>query len=438
MGASLGMGLILIILGAVWIFLLLWTLRPPTPRFSALISFVLLLGVSAVLGYIFYTKVLEKNPNPMKVQLARFVTEDKLIYLGDFVPGLFDLNYIYRIDTDGETEEIKEEWVAFYQYDVRIPESGVPLGPFGGAVYDYGICRPPAVNSYELVPVNYDYLAQNKINVQVENIIPYADPVSGGVDRPEVIVNGLTREVLTDLNIFRKTGVGLDCFQLQQWQTAHPGEVFPNPFRYASIGSFRGNNRVQRQGSTVTVVDRAPFERSQITIRRQYRPENGSYYRPGTQILLDPVEYGLTFAQGVPDEVAQVYYPEKAVLAFYLNLTQDEQQLQEANGYLSTDAQAIFDIETDYFGLAMPRDELARVLVLEIRYEPNVEAEQLHMERQVTVTVVGVDKAGNIDWAHPCQVTWGVIGAEKVGALPYNCEWRLDWYQSTCPPPASK
>jgi hypothetical protein len=81
---------------------------------------------------------------------------------------------------------------------------------------------------------------------------------------------------------------------------------------------------------------------------------------------------------------------------------------------------------------------LARVLVLEIRYDPDVEAEQLHRERQVMVTVVGVDRDGNIDWDHPCQVTWGVIGVERLGALPYNCEWRLDWYQPTCRPSDSK
>ena len=432
---SFGLGLVLIILGAVWVFLLFWTFRPPSPRIGQLIAWVLLLGVTAVLGYIFYTKVLDKNPNPIKVQVSRILTEDKTIYLGDFVPGLYDLDYIHRIDTDWMDEEIKEEWVAFYQYDVNTLESGQALGPYGGAVYDIGDCRPPAIHSYELVSVSYDYLAQTSIDLKVEEIIPYSDPVSGGANRPEVIVEGRTRGVMTDLNVFRKTGVALDCFQAQQWRANHPGEAFPNHFRYANIGSFRGNYRVERNAATVTTVDRAPFERSQITIRRQYRPENGSYYRTGTQILLDPVEYGLAFAQGVPDEVAQVYYPEKAVLAFYLNLTQDEEQLQEAYGYLSTDAQAIFDIETDYFGLAMPRDELARVLVLETRYEPDVEAEQLHMERQVTVVVVGVDKDGNVDWDHPCQVTWGVIGAAKPGALPYGCEWRLDWYQSTCPPP---
>jgi hypothetical protein len=438
MFASIGLGLTLVILGVAWVFFFYWIMRPPAPRLGQLIAFVLLLGVSAVLAYIFYIRVLDRNPNPIKVYLARFLTEDKMIYLEDFVPGLYDLDDIKRIDTDNAAEEIKEEWVGFYRYDVNTTEAGAVLGPWGGAVYDYGSCRPPAIHSYELVPVSYDYLGQDNVGVVVENIISWADPVSGGEDRPEVIVNGITRGMVTDLNVFRKTGVALDCLRLQQWRSAHPGEDFPNPFRYANIGTFRGNYGVQRQGSTVTTVDRAPFERSQITIRRQYRPQGGSYYRSGTQILLDPVEYGLTFAQGLPDEVTQVYYPEKAVLAFYSNLTQDQQQLQEAKGYLSSDAQAIFDIQTDYFGLAMPRDELARVLVLEIRYDPDVEAEQLHLERQVTVTVVGVDKAGNIDWDRPCQVTWGVIGVERLGALPYNCEWRLDWYQSTCAPPDSK
>jgi hypothetical protein len=25
-----------------------------------------------------------------------------------------------------------------------------------------------------------------------------------------------------------------------------------------------------------------------------------------------------------------------------------------------------------------------------------------------------------------------VIGVENPGALPYGCEWRLDWYQTDC------
>jgi hypothetical protein len=288
------------------------------------------------------------------------------------------------------------------------------------------------------VAISHDYLGQDYLGMVSGNIIPYADPVSAGQDRLEVIANGFTRGVVTDLNVFRKTGVGLDCFQMQQWRATHPGEAFPNPFRYENIGSFRANYRIGRNGATITTVDRSPYERSQITIRRQYRPLNGSYFEPGTHVLLPPVESTLAFGPGEPDQITQVYYPEKTVLAFYSNLTQDETQLAQAHSQLSTDAQAIFDIETDQFGLAMPRDRLARVLVLEIRYDPNVAAEQLHKDREVTVTVVGVDKDGNIDWANPCTVTWGIVGWPQPGALPYGCEWKLDWYHSNCAPADSK
>ena len=69
-----------------------------------------------------------------------------------------------------------------------------------------------------------------------------------------MIINGFTRGAVTDLNIFRKVGVRQNCFQRQQWLAAHPGEAFPNPFRYENVGSFRGNYLIWRDGHTVTVV----------------------------------------------------------------------------------------------------------------------------------------------------------------------------------------
>jgi hypothetical protein len=242
-----------------------------------------------------------------------------------------------------------------------------------------------------------------------------------------------------DLNIFRRVGVNPNCLERQQWQVAHPGEAFPNFLRYENIGSFRGSYRVERDGATVTVVDRSVLERSQIVTRRQYRPLYGSYFQAGTQMLLEPVEYSLTFGPGKPDVVPQVYYPEKAVLAFYLNLGKDKDKLKEAQSYLSAEAQKIYDINENPFGLstdlnspAKAREKLARVLVLEIRYEPNIEAERLHRERQVTAVVVGVNEQGVIDLDRRCEVTWTIIGVDKPGAIPYDCEWKLDWYYSTC------
>jgi hypothetical protein len=32
------------------------------------------------------------------------------------------------------------------------------------------------------------------------------------------------------------------------------------------------------------------------------------------------------------------------------------------------------------------------------------------------------------------MVTWGIVGLQNPSALPYGCEWRLDWYQTNCVP----
>jgi hypothetical protein len=431
-------------LGISFLVLLMATFRgDDAPRVDRLALFLLLLGVAGALGYAFLIKVVKYNPNPRRVEIARFLTKDNMIYLGDFVPGLYDLDYITRIDTDNKDEDIEEEWLAFYQYDVhgkpeveKVPERY--QGPFGAAIYDYRDCRPPAILSFELVPVSYDYLGENEVNAVVENIISYPDPLSAGRDYPEVIVAGKTRGVVTDLNIFRKVGVELDCRQWREWRQTHPGEVFPNPTRYENIGSFRGSYQVKRAKSSVTVIDRAGFERSQFVVRRLYTPnsQTGSYFDLPDQVLLDPIEYTLDFGPGQPDEVSQVYYPEKAVLAFYRALGKDEESLNRAKSYLSEDAKARYDINTHQFGLDMSREKVARVLVLEIRYHPDVQKEQAHEERTVAVQVVGVDKDGN--WRDnnnpPRLVTWRIIGVNKAGAIPYGCEWKLDEIVSVASP----
>jgi hypothetical protein len=282
----------------------------------------------------------------------------------------------------------------------------------------------------------------------VANIIQYADPLSNGLDRPEVIISGLTRGVVTDLNVFRKAGIKQDHCVPWRKDSSYPTSLeLTSPFSYQNVGSFRGSYKVaisnsEGDPSTVTVWDSGGFERSQFTIRKQYRPgDNGSYLRPDGQELWAPVEYSLDFGPGEPDQIPQVYYPEKAVLAFYLHLTKDQGLLDEAETYLSPRAQQDYDMNSDPFGLstdpasvARARADLARVLVWEIRYDPDVDAEQRHEARTVEATVVGVDVDGNVDVAHPCQVTWRVVGITNPKAQPYGCEWRLDSYVSNCQP----
>ena len=432
----------------VWLALLFLTFRPPgTPAVSRLLFFLCLLAATGILALQFATKVLKWNPNPLRVDLAHRLMDDKFIDLAQVAPGVYDLEYIKLIDTDvsaetsngeSQSDASGQEWLVFYQYDVVDPAAKTVEGPYGAAIYGLVNCRPPSVLSYELASIAGGPLAEDEASVLVENIIAYNDLLSAAegesLDRPEVIVNGYARKAVTDLNIFRKVGVQLDCLQQRQWRAAHPGEAFPNSIRYENVGSFHAGYLISRDKDTIKTLDRNDMERSQIATQRTYKPQNGSYFQTGTQTLLDPVETGLVFSTGQPRDITEVYYPEKAVLAFYLALGSDDGKLAQAKQYLSEHAQSSYSIDRDSFGLAMGRSQLAKVLVWEIGYMPDVQAEQLRQPRPVQVSVVGVDAQGATDSQRLCRVTWRVIGVPNDRALPYGCEWRLDSYESTCQP----
>jgi len=438
---------VILILVFLWLVLLVLTFRSPgAPRVTRLIFFQFLLVVTVVLGYFFLVYVLHYNPNPVRVRLARTLTKDRMIYLGDFVPGLTDLDFIHRIDTDQVEEEIKEEWVAFYQYDITGQWQDNYFGPFGGSIYDHDYCRAPAISAYELVPLSYDYLAQTSIYVDesnpansdviVENAIQYKEDCSygelrgeEGVDYPEVFIYGRTQGVRTDLNVFRKAGLDLTCIDRQQWEDTHPGEPLPCEIHYENIGSFRGNYRVAANGARVNVYDRAPFERSQFVVKSVYVPDSatGSYLRSSGQIagelaLVPPVEVSVEFGPGPPEDTLDVYYPEKTVLAFFLQLAQDP---DEAMTYVCGDNKGRRDYHPEDFGLQYALRDLERIIVCEIRYSPDVAAEQNHETRLIGVKVVEVTEGGSASCENAQEIECAVAAQVSPGALPYNCEWCL-------------
>ncbi len=439
------MALVLVILVVIFLALFFLLMRGGAPSFGQLIIFLLLVIVGILLVRAFAIHVAGWDPNPLRFDVAHRLTGDTIIDLTQFVPGLDeDPRLIQRVDTDGEPKDDPEkEWLVFYRYDETTSKYRVAAGgPFGAAIYDVNRCRPPAIQSYELVPLSYDYVGQDWVTAKIENIIVYTSTQSGSYDRPEVIVAGQTLGVVTDLNIFRKEGNEPSCLDGQAWRDARQRVVCPYPVEYKVLGSFRGNYLIQRDKATINVYDRVGFERSQIVSRKMYRPyeQTGSYLDPDNPtMLLPPVEFGLEFGPGWPDNISQVYYPEKAVLAFYLSLTKDKADLERAQGYLTEDAKKAYNINTDPFGLstdstsvARARKDLARVLVYQIQYQPNVAEEQVHAERHVSVMVVGVNQKGKVDDQNPCVVTWRVIGVQNPSALPYGCEWKLDGYMSTC------
>ncbi len=424
------------VLAVSWVVLLILTFRGENaPLLSRLFFFQLLLVVSFLLVYFFLVEVVGVNPNPSRVSLSRLMLDDRGIYLGDVIPGLYDLDYIARIDTDEDADDLVEkEWVAFYQYDVHTPQEGPPRGPFGGAIYDQDRCRPPIIYSFELVPVSYDYLGQDSVYVSVENIIRYKDPSSWNrtgqpLDRPEVIITGMTANVVTDLNIFRKVGSDQECEPKREVQTGLSSyQNVSVPFNYQVLGTFRGNHLVRRDGATVTVEDRAGFERSQIVARRVYTPDpaTGSYlvptaHDPGRLVLREPNWVGLAFGPGQPDRTREVYYPEKSVLAFFSDLGKNSKRA--VGNACQGGGKSSNEYHPEQFGLTLPLRDLQEIVICELGYVPDIEGEQNYEAQIVRAKVVEVSKGGSNSCALARSLQCEVAAAPNPRALPYGCEW---------------
>ncbi len=353
-------------------------------------------------GCWFFVRLTHYDLDPGRVQLAEFLTKDRMINLQKVEPGIQTIRHIFRLDTDGDGSE---EWVVLYSYD-RTEQN---QGPYGAAVYDMDRCRPPAIVTYDLRSHDYNYVAEN-LSLRWGGAPQMQDVNADG--KPELVF-----DFGNDLSIFRWFDNTQNCMA--------PG---PGQQGYDVLGTFRGTGGVTVQGGgRIAVRDRGILERSQTVIKRVYTPDpNGSYLYPGDGGLYPPVEVGIEFAFGLPQSADQLYYPEKAVLAFYLSLGQNN---KAAQAYLSRNAQELYPIETHDFGIALPRNELARVLVKELSYAPNAGAEQMLQPQYVTIMVVGVRAGNSADEANPRRVRWRVVGVPRQGALPYNCEWRLDSYE---------
>jgi len=431
---------LILILALAFMVLFYVIFRSPAPRLDRLVFFLLWLAVGGVLAYLFAVRVLHYDPDPMRLGIARRITDNKIVDFTQFVPGLpEDLDLIQRLDVDEVDEEEEDEWLVFYRYDEVVKDEEVVAGPFGAAVYDMDKCRPPGVLSYELAPENYDYLSLDLpriSDVLVANIIQHQEEYGpeclrqgNGPDRVELIVFGRTSGVRTDLNIFRLAGQDLTCIERQQWQDFYGDSNYPCPLTYENIGSWRGNYGVALGGSTVTTFDRAPFERSVLVVKRVYvpDPQTGSYFLPATEpgaakVLRDPVEVGIEFGPGAPENTKQVYYPEKTVMAFFLQLGSDADKAME-NVCEVKGSQRRYDPFD--FGLTLPERNLQKVTVCEIRYNPDIVAERNHRPQTVDVRVVEVPQngSGNCNDARLLRCT--VIAEEDPRALPYGCQWCL-------------
>lgn len=441
--------MLILILALAFLVLFYLIFRAPSPKVDRLILFLLWLGVGAILAYQLAVRILDYDPDPDRLRIARWITNNKVVDFTQFLQGLpEDLDLITRLDVDEEDEDQKEEWLVFYRYDEVVRGEKV-AGPFGAAIYDTDTCRPPAILSYELAPENYDYLSLDlpritdnprTSDVVVANIIEHQEAwgpecLRGGTgpDRVELIIFGRTNGVRTDLNIFRKTGQELTCVERQRGGDPPWNTGLPCSLKYESIGSWRGNYGVALQGNRVITYDRAPFERSVLVVKRAYAPDanTGSYFLPtqeaaAPKVLREPVEVGIEFGPGIPQDTQRVYYPEKTILAFFLQLGSDVDEAME-NVCKDSGRQPRYDPAA--FGLALPERRLEKVTVCEIRYNPDIVSERNHQTQFVEARVVEVAKGGVGNCSEGRLLRCEVRAEEDPRALPYGCQWCLSGCQ---------
>lgn len=308
---------------------------------------------------------------------------------------------VVRLDTDGDEQK---EWVVFYRYDL-----GPGRSPIGGAVYDIDTCRPPSIASYELRPIDYDYLGEGSVRPEMQDLWP-------DDGHTELLIHGSDGGTLQELSIFRWFDNAEECAELQPGQRG-----------YETLGSWRGSGGIQLDGTRVIVKDRGPFERSQLSIKQVFEPDAArkTYLQPDGKPL-EPVERSIDFTHGQPITPTQSYYPEKAVLSFYLLLGQD----QKAQSFLLCEnGNCNYTVGQDSFGIPLEPRQIKRVIVKEIAYIPNVEAERLHQTREVDVILAWVPVGEERETPGRVRVRWWVRSSPRKGALPYDCEWKLERYQ---------
>lgn len=409
--------LVLLILPVLWLVTLFWSIwgRKLPGWFTELLRdgvFLVLTVLLLIEGAIYMANW---DPDPLRLRLAHWLADERILDLRALSTTIANPRDVYRMDSDGDGEE---EWIAFH----RLEENA-----YFAAVYDAEPCRFLRFHTYPLDAVDEDYLVEDLRNT-FHN--PWRGPrlsrLGNALDRPALIIHS-------------PNGQTLNLFQWVDEAAGKCEQAAPGARRYETIGSFRGSAGVtlDENEQRVVVLNRNGFERSQLAVEHVYElGEDGTFLRE-SGVLTEPVISRITFVFDNPGDLRATYYPEKAVLAFYLALFQGERLLGGANwrpqDYLSSarlEAEEQqpgepYDLNSSTFGLAGERGPLDHARVLGISYAPNEQAEQAQEAREVTVVAVGIDRQGR-EVPPGRLITWSVIAQPNNDAPPYQSEWKLD------------
>ena len=318
-------------------------------------TIIFLLGIGLVVLLIL--AITRFDPTNIIRQSAVALTQNKVVDFYTILPERYKVQEVDNVDTDGDGQK---EWVVFYRFDLTDGRS-----PYAGAIYDYDRGDPPVLFPYRLVPPDRDYLSESAVSLKQEDLVKLGETKP----TPEVFVTGNAGGIDTDLTIFR------------HFQNSLPWE-FPRdePRRYQVIGSFRGDGGVKYDANskTVTVLNRAGYDRSQIAVQTTYNLDEA---RGTFMSSADPKQLGapassqVVFAFGIPSDILDTPYPEKLVLGFYQTLAQKPSPTIRPEDFLT--GQALIEYGRGnllYFGFADVSGDVTQVKVTQLSYAPQTEA----------------------------------------------------------------
>jgi tetratricopeptide (TPR) repeat protein len=300
------------------------------------------------------------------------------------LPETKQVQKVQLLDADGDG---KDERIAFHRFDMVEVTTGRKSSAIVATVYNDDHGAPPVLFPYELYPPDRANLGEQNCVAEVRDLILTNEG-------PELVVSCFAEEgSVVDLSVF-------------QWYDHDKDDLSKNPAEgrqgYDCLGFLHSSGGITLEGSRVIVKERTE-ERSQLSIKRVYDVREGGYFQPGGKHLWPPVEIGIEFAFGVPEDVAQYPYPEQVVLAFYLALGQNnplaQTYLSEASGLKNV-------VGSDSFGTAASGDRIQKVLVKRIIYTPDRKKEEKQEPVRVTISVASVTNAGEDP---PRDVTWEVV-----------------------------
>ena len=338
-----------------------------------IVDFLLVLamaGTAITFGFL----LARQDPLPLIRELAYRQSFDQLVSFEHIIPPNLEkslaISEIYRMDTDGDGFN---EWVVFYQFDLQNT-----LNPVRGAVYDSDRGDPPVLFPYNLLPPNRDYLSESRPSLSLQDVTVDKNGPNN-TDVKELLVQS-THE----LSIFRYHE------NSAQWD-------FPrdSPPRYQPIGFFRGSGGVSfdKTSKQVTVLDRDSFERSQLVVRSVYalNPATNTYWDQYYDLssldrkLGKPLVLTIDFLDGAPEDIYEVAYPEKIVLAFYVSTCSSSGEALcrlasagwQPKNFLDPNGDAYIEFQNKNFGyFGLPSfSHSADISVSYLRYFPQLETD---------------------------------------------------------------